>query len=201
MGERFIVDIEAGKKSHLDGVLSGLNGAVNKVAENISPPDTSVAEQLAILNQTISAGFAAVVAEIAKLQPPAPPPARMRGTIMSDYQVPDDQADGRVTFNLSVTDSENQPITDPAVLAGLGFEAVSSDENAFTVTLDADQPDPTKRVGGYHVGAPGQAAITSNLKDADGNLLATGTDGFTVTTGKVSLGAVSSEFEGLTPIS
>lgn len=117
-----------------------------------------------------------------------------------DFQLPDDQPDGRVTFNLSVTDAEGHPITDPAVLAALQFEIVNSNESAFSVALDADQPDPSKRAGTYHAGAPGQAALTENLKDGDGNLLATGTDSFTVTTGKVALGSVVSNFEGLTPI-
>jgi hypothetical protein len=129
-----------------------------------------------------------------------PPQQKMKGTVMADYQIPDNQPDGRVTFRLSATDEENQPITDPAVLATLQFEAVSSNEDAFAITLDADQPDPMNRVGGYHVGAPGQAAVTGNLKDADGNLIGTGTDGFTVTTGKVALGSVKAEFEGLNPI-
>lgn len=150
--------------------------------------------------EAIDAGFALVAEAIANIQKLPPPQRRMKGRIMADYQIPDDQPDGRVTFNLSVTDAEGQPITDPAELAKLGFELSNTNENAFSVTLDADQPDPAKRVGGYHVGAPGQAAITANLKDADGNLIGTGTDGFTVTTGKVALGSVKSTFEGLTPL-
>jgi hypothetical protein len=175
----------------LDGkILTALNNASTK----------GIAEQLEAINETIRAGFASVVEAIANIQPPSPPGPKMRGTIMSDYSIPDNTPDGRVTFNLAATDEEGAPITDPAVLASLSFEAASSDESAFSVALDADQPDPTKRVGGYHVGAPGQAAVTSNLKDADGNLIGTGTDGFTVTTGKVALGSVKAEFEGLTPI-
>jgi hypothetical protein len=160
-----------------------------------------LAKWSAIQNETIKAGFASVVEAIAKLQIPLPPPQRsMKGTVMADYSIPDDQPDGRVTFHLSATDAEGQPITDLAVLATLTFEAASSNESAFVVTLDADQPDPLNRVGGYHVGAPGQAAVTGNLKDADGNIIGTGTDGFTVTTGKVALGSVSATFDGLTPI-
>jgi hypothetical protein len=141
-----------------------------------------------------------ILKAIENIQPLPQPQPKMKGTVMADYSIPDDQPDGRVTFHLSATDAEGQPITDPAVIASLTFEAMSSNEDAFTVTLDADQPDPLNRVGGYHVGAPGQAAVTGNLKDADGNLIGTGTDGFTVTTGKVALGAVSATFDGLTPI-
>lgn len=151
------------------------------------------AEVKALLQQVLEA--------IANIQPLPQPQPKMKGTVMADYSIPDDQPDGRVTFHLSATDAEGQPITDPAVIASLVFEAVSSKEDAFIVTMDADQPDPLNRVGGYHVGAPGQAAVTGNLKDAEGNLIGTGTDGFTVTTGKVALGSVTATFDGLTPIS
>jgi len=169
--------------------------------ETLETAAADLTKWLAIQNETISAGFASVVEAIAKLQTPLPPPQRqMKGTVMADYSIPDDQPDGRVTFNLSATDSEGQSITDPAVLATLQFELSNTNEDAFQVTLDADQPEPSKRVGGYHVGAPGQAAVTGNLKDADGNIIGTGTDGFTVTTGKVALGSVGATFDGLTPI-
>jgi hypothetical protein len=193
--ERFLTDV-VGLSNAVWGVkdeLKPLDNAINSQSDNL-------AKWLATINDTLSAGLAAVVAELAKLNT-LPPQHKMRGTIMADYSIPDDTPDGRVTFNLSATDAEGQPITDPAELAKLGFELSNTNEDAFAVTLDADQPDPSKRVGGYHVGAPGQSALTSNLKDADGNLIGTGTDGFTVTTGKVSLGAVKSEFDGLTPIS
>ncbi len=119
---------------------------------------------------------------------------------MADYQVPADQADGRVTFHIEATDSEGNPITDPAELAKLGLEVVNGNDAAFAVTLDTDQPDPANRVGGYHVGSPGQGTVTSNLKQADGDLIATGTDAFTVTTGEATLGSVTGTFDGLTPI-
>jgi hypothetical protein len=168
----------------LDAIIDMLRSSANV------PGDVAFTkEELSIVHE--------LVFELTKTLPPQ---RKMKGTIMSDYSIPDNQPDGRVTFNLSATDEEGQPITDPAELAKLQFEASSSDESAFVVTLDTDQPDPTKRVGGYHVGAPGQAAVTGNLKDGDGNLIGTGTDGFTVTTGKVALGSVKAEFEGLTPI-
>jgi len=200
MTQRLLIDVE--KKSRLDAQVGGLNGALEKVAEAIAPVEDnkSLSAQLEKINETIAAGFKLVAEAIAKTQPLPQPQPKMRGTIMADYQIPDDQPDNTVVFHLSATDAEGQPITDPAILASLKFEVESSNPDAFSVALDAESFDPMNRVGTYHVGAPGQAAVTSNLKDADGNLLATGTDGFTVTTGKVALGAVKSEFTDLTPI-
>lgn len=129
-----------------------------------------------------------------------PQPNVRRYSIMSDYAIPNNTPDGRVTFRLSATDEEGEPITDPAKFADLVFEATSSNDAAFSVALDADQPNPMVRVGGYHVGASGQAAVTGNLKKANGDLIATGVDGFTVTVGEIALGSVRAEFEGLTPI-
>ncbi len=105
-----------------------------------------------------------------------------------------------MSFAVTATDSEGNPITDPAELAKLPFTVINSDESVFAVTLDADQPDGAHRVGGYHVGAPGQATVTGNLTQADGDLIATGTDAFTVTTGEATLGSVAGTFEGMTPI-
>lgn len=142
----------------------------------------------------IKDGFALVAAELKNLQP-IPPAAQTRGTIMADYQIPDDQPDAGFSLAIIAKDSEGNPITDPAELAKLTVEIVNSDDTVFAATLDG-----SGRAGTYHVGNPGQATVTQNLKDADGNLIATGTDAFTVTTGKVALGGVSASFEGLTPI-
>jgi hypothetical protein len=155
-----------------------------------------VAAELKLVKEELSTVHG-LVSDILNRLPERP---KMKGTIMADYQIPDDQPDGKVTFHLDATDTEGQAITDPEVLKTLTFEVVGSNDDAFKVTLDTDQPDPVNRTGNYHVGAPGQAAVTSNLKDADGNIIGTGTDGFTVTTGKVALGSVKSSFEGLTPI-
>jgi hypothetical protein len=201
MGDRDVDDIKNSAhdiRNYARQINAALDGKILTALKDASTKGTS--EQLDAINETIRAGFASVVEAIANIQPPTPPGPKLKGTIMADYSIPDDTPDGRVTFNLAATDAEGQPITDPAVLASLVFEAASSNEDAFSVTLDGEQPDPMKREGGYHVGAPGQAAVTSNLKDADGNLIGTGTDGFTVTTGKVALGSVTAELSGLTPI-
>lgn len=174
--------------------------AINGLTKAVTDSTADAGKWASIQNETTKAGFNAVVEALAKLQPPTPGPSPRRYSIMSDYAIPDNTPDGRVTFRLSATDEEGQPITDPAQFAKLVFEAVSSNEDAFTITLDVDQPDPMNRVGGYHVGKPGQAAVTSNLKKANGDLIGTGTDGFTVTVGEIALGSVKAEFEGLTPI-
>ncbi len=196
MSDRELVVIDSKQHAELIGVLTAISNGLWAINDQLKPLDNAINTNTTEISKWVS-----VVAEaISHLTLPQPGP-QTRGTIMSDYQIPADQADGRVTFNLvGITDSEGNVITDPAQLAALGFEATSSDPSVFEVTLDVDQPDGAKRVGGYHVGAPGQAAVTSNLKQADGDLIATGTDGFTVTTGEATLGSVNAEFEGLTPI-
>lgn len=114
---------------------------------------------------------------------------------MASYSIADDTPDGTFTLAVTATDSEGVPITDPAILASLTVEIINSDDTVFAATLGADG-----RSGTYHVGAPGQSTTTQNLKSADGTLLATGTDGFTVTTGAVALGSVTASFDGLAPI-
>lgn len=42
----------------LDTNLGGIDGAINKLAENISEPDTSVAKEIASLKEVVSFGFA-----------------------------------------------------------------------------------------------------------------------------------------------
>jgi len=205
MASHEIIDIQSG--SPLDTRLGEFGNALWAINDQLKPIDNAinnhsdnVGKWLSTINDTISAGFTSVVEAIAKINTQPPPLPKPKGTIMADFSIPDDTPDGRVTFHIAATDAEGQPITDPAALAALTLTVVGSNDDAFVVTLDADQPDPANRVGGYHVGAPGQAALTENLTDAGGNLIATGTDGFTVTTGKVALGSVDATFDGLTPI-
>lgn len=51
----------------LDLKLGGIHGAVDKLAENISEPDTSVAAEIASLKQEMSVGFAGVNQSLANL--------------------------------------------------------------------------------------------------------------------------------------
>ncbi len=75
---------------------------------------------------------------------------------MANYVVKTDNPD--VGFHLSfegVTDSEGNPITDPAVLATLTSEIVSTDGNVleFTPTEGDDKS------GNVHFGSPGQPQL------------------------------------------
>lgn len=51
----------------LDLKLGGIHGAVDKLAENISEPDTSVATEIRLLRQEITVGFDGVRQSIADL--------------------------------------------------------------------------------------------------------------------------------------
>lgn len=51
----------------LDLKLGGIHGAINKLAENISEPDTSVATEVRLLRQEITVGFDGVRQSIADL--------------------------------------------------------------------------------------------------------------------------------------
>lgn len=51
----------------LEAQLGGINGAVNKLAENVAEPDTSVAAEVVSLKQEIAVGFAGVNQSIANL--------------------------------------------------------------------------------------------------------------------------------------
>jgi len=189
MASHDIIDVQSG--SHLDTLLSGILNALWAINDQLKPLDNAIDN-----NTTEVTKWLGVVAEaIANIQPLPQPQPQTRGTIMASYSIPDDQPDAGFTLAITATDSEGVPITDPAVLAALTVEIINSDDTVFAATLGSDG-----RSGTYHVGAPGQATVTQNLKDAAGTLLATGTDGFTVTTGKVALGSVNATFDGLTPV-
>lgn len=51
----------------LEAQLGGINGAVNKLAENVADPETSVAAEIVSLKQEIAVGFAGVNQSIANL--------------------------------------------------------------------------------------------------------------------------------------
>lgn len=50
-----------------DANLDGINGAINKLAENVSDPDTSVAAEIASLKQEIIVGFNNINQSLANL--------------------------------------------------------------------------------------------------------------------------------------
>lgn len=119
----------------------------------------------------------------------------LKGTThtMADYIVKDDQPDVPYSVTLGeVTDAEGNVIADPQ---GLSVEVVSSDPSVVELT-----PADDKR-GSAHFGNPGQATVTANVKNEAGDILATGSANFTVTTGDpAAISGVEVGFEGLTPV-
>lgn len=63
--EQFDKLVELGVQQ--DANLDGINGAINKLAENVSPPDTSLAAEIVSLKQEMSVGFAGVNQSLANL--------------------------------------------------------------------------------------------------------------------------------------
>jgi hypothetical protein len=110
-----------------------------------------------------------------------------------NYIVKDDNPDVGFAVTVGdVTDAEGQVIPD----AELSFEIASSDESVMAVTLNEDG-----KSGNVHFGAPGVAAFTVQVKSADGTVLGSGGDNFTVTTGDpAAISSVSTSFDGLTPV-
>jgi hypothetical protein len=119
------------------------------------------------------------------------------GEIKMNYIVKDDNPDVLLTVELGdVLDGEGKVIPNAAI----NVEAGSTDENVVSATPITD--DATKRSWNIHFGAPGQASVNVQASSvADGLLLSTGSDGFTVTTGDPkSISSIKTTFAGLTPV-
>jgi hypothetical protein len=113
--------------------------------------------------------------------------------IMANYIVKDDNPDVGVKVTVGgVTDSEGQPIDN----AQLTIKISSSDDSVLGVTDNGDGS------GSVHFGAPGQASTQYEVSDANGKVLGSGSDGFTVTTGDpAAITGVTAQFDTLTPVS
>lgn len=113
--------------------------------------------------------------------------------LMSNYVVKDDNPD--VGFELTigeVKDAEGNVIDNPQ---GLVTEILSTHEGVVQFI-----PGETDKKGTVKFGAPGQANLNYKVTDANGNVLGSGSDGFTVTTGDpASIAGVTATFDGLTP--
>jgi hypothetical protein len=121
--------------------------------------------------------------------------------LMSNYVVKDDNPD--VGFKLTlgeVKDAEGNVIATPE---GLVAEILSTNDGVLQFTpTDGFTPTGNELAeGSVKLGSPGQANLNYNVKDAAGNVLGTGSDGFTVTTGDpASIAGISAQFDGLTPV-
>jgi hypothetical protein len=113
-----------------------------------------------------------------------------KGEIRMNYIVKDDNPD--VGFSVSggeVTDAEGQPI--PTTL-----EITSTNPDVISMALN-----PDGKSGTVHFGAPGLGNFNVVEKDAAGNIVASNSDGFTVTTGDpASITPIVTSFDGLTPV-
>lgn len=115
--------------------------------------------------------------------------------LMSNYIVKDDNPD--VGFQLTlgeVKDAEGNVIDNPQ---GLVTEILSTDEGVVQFI-----PGATDRNGTVKFGSPGVGNLNYKVTDANGTVLGSGSDGFTVTTGDpAAITSISAAFDGLTPVS
>ncbi len=113
--------------------------------------------------------------------------------LMANYVVEADNPD--VGFELilgEVKDSEGNVIENPQ---GLVTEILSTNDGVVQFI-----PGATDRTGQVKFGSPGQASLQYSVTDANGEVLGSGSDGFTVTTGDPSsIASIEATFEGLTP--
>lgn len=112
--------------------------------------------------------------------------------IMANFVVKDDNPDVgvKVTVVGGDVDSEGQPV------GALKIAITSTDDSVVQVTDNGDGS------GSVHFGAPGQASTQYSVSDANGTVLGTGSDGFTVTVGDpTAITSITAEFDGLTPVS
>lgn len=112
---------------------------------------------------------------------------------MSNYVVKADNPDVGFSLTLGeVKDSEGNVIENPE---GLTTEILSTNEGVLGFI-----PGDNDRTGTVHFGSPGQANLNYSVKDADGTVLGSGSDGFTLTTGDpASIAGITATFDGLTP--
>ena len=196
--------IEVESRSRLDLLLNGINGALNVIASRIGPAnkDKSLHQALDAINTSIQSGFAAVAAEIAKLQTPEPPPAKSKGVIVARFKVPADNPDFQIQLTGSgFTDSEGNP----AGAGDIDLAVESSNPDAVAVSVAdqkvSDDGQSVTATVSVHVGAPAADAAAVNYKATNrdtGALVASGADEFIVQAGEASVGTITSSVP-LTP--
>ena len=91
-----------------------------------------------------------------------------------------DHVDFDLPIVIAATDAEGETIPDAPIPTGFTLTVTSDNAGVVTVTPDAGGNLKLFRV---HVGTSGQANVTANLMDAASNLVATGAEQVTVTTG------------------
>lgn len=113
--------------------------------------------------------------------------------LMANYIVKADNPDVGFSLTLGeVKDSEGNVVEAPE---GLVTEILSTHEGVVQFI-----PGDTDREGTVKFGSPGQANLNYNVKTAEGVVLGSGSDGFTITAGDpASIAGITATFEGLTP--
>lgn len=113
------------------------------------------------------------------------------GDIRMHYILKNDNPDVGYKVELGdVTDAEGEVITDPQ---GLTVQVVSSDSGV--VSINGGEAE-----GQVSFGHSGTAAVTVEVRNANGDVLASGGDTFTLTTGDPkAVTSVKTSFEGLVP--
>lgn len=204
MSDYELVKLDEEQFKQLDLNADGLNGAINKLTAKIAPNDKNkhlhqaltdgfkdVGKWLATIDESTRAGFAAVVAEIAKLNT-LPPPQPQQLEVSFVFKVPNNHQDEPYSVNIgTVTDAEGETLPDTS---GLTVEVTSSDESVVAANFD-----PSTNSGVAHFGTSGVASLNAVVKNAAGDILGSGSAGFTVTTGDpAAVSDVTIAFSGLT---
>jgi len=205
MSDREWVTIDATQFERLLTDLIAISNSVWGVKDQVAPIDDAINDHsdntgkwLATINDTISAGFAAVVAEIAKLNTLPPPQPQPKGVIMATFKVGADNPDIEIGLvGSGFMDSDTPPNPTGAGDIDLSVESSNPDTVSASIsgqTLSDDGQSVSATVA-VHFGAPATdvATLTYRATNRDtGLVVAAGTDDFTVQVGEAGIGTVVS---------
>lgn len=208
-----IVNVQEGSRLDLDLVAIGnalwdindklktdgpIAEAVNELTDAIDEHSENTGKWLSTINDTISAGFAAVVEAIAQLNTQPPPLPQSKGVIMATFKVAADNPD--IVISLAGTDfmdSDTPPNPTGAGDIDLSVESSAPDVVGATLSnqvLSADGNTVTADIA-VHFGAAATdvATLTYRATNRDtGAIVAAGSDDFTVQVGEAGIGTVTS---------
>jgi hypothetical protein len=192
MGDKVTIIDTAERKSRLESFLKSFSISFDVIASRLGPvsKERNIYQAIIDLKTEVTSGFAAVAAEIAKLQTPVPPPAQTPLEVKFMFVVKDDHPSEPFSIVLGeVKDAEGNVIPD----AQVDVAVKSSNETAVAVSFD-----PATRAGSANFVNPGVAALSAEVS-SNGVLLGTGAVDFTVTVGDpASISSVGISFPNLT---
>jgi hypothetical protein len=210
MAAHDIIDVQPG--SQLDMRLGELSNALWDINDQLKPIDDAINDHsentgkwLSTINDTISAGFAAVVAEIAKLNTQPPPLPKPKGVIMATFKVGADNPDIEIALTGSgFMDSDTPP--NPTGAGDIDLSVESSNPDAVSASISgqtlSDDGNSVSATVAVHFGAPATdvATLTYRATNRDtGLVVAAGSDDFTVQVGEAGIGTITSTVP-LTPV-